>query len=68
MNQTNVSDQGGEGDIEEGEARTSVSNNGQHRISGNVLDIEGAEATALAKRGQCELEAGLRGQEGHPGS
>ena len=68
MNQAYVSDQGGEGDIKEGEARASVSNNGQHRISGNVLDIERAEATALAKRGQCELEAGLRGQEGDPGS
>ena len=55
MNQAYVSDKGGEGDIEEGEARASVSNHGQHRISGNVLDIEGAEATALAQRGQCEL-------------
>ena len=48
VDQTNVSDQGGEGDVKEGEAGAGVRHHRQHRVCCDVLDVEGAEATALS--------------------
>ena len=68
VDQADVSDLGGEADVEEGEAGAGVGHHPEHRVSGDVLDVEGAEAAALGQTGQGEVSTRGGGEECEPGA
>ena len=47
---------------------SAITRSPEHRVRGDVLDVERAEAATLAQRGQRELGALWRGQERDPGA
>ena len=66
IDEADVGDLLGEGDVEDGEAGARVRHHVEHLVRGDVLDVEGVEAAALGQGGQGEAGPGARGQEVDP--